>query len=88
MPESKATPTEPGVASVEQHPLGHRWTLWYDNPNCTQRITMYGQTLKPVLTFQSVEEFWCLFDNIRSPSKLQTNATYVSHSCPFIHHRV
>lgn len=60
----------------EVHRLGHKWTLWYDNPNGKQRMNLYGQTLKPILTFDTVEDFWCLYDNIRSPSKLQPNATY------------
>ena len=43
---------------VEQHPLEHRWTLWFDNPNGRVNNKTWGQTLRSVYTFGTVEEFW------------------------------
>jgi len=58
------------VASLVKHPLEHTWTLWFDNPNGRQKQTTWGQTLRSVYTFNTVEDFWCLYNNILSPSKL------------------
>lgn len=43
---------------TKKHSLEHRWTLWFDNPQTKQTTNKYGQTLKPVYTFESVEDFW------------------------------
>lgn len=42
----------------KKHPLEHRWTLWFDNPQQKQTTNKYGQTLRSVFTFDSVEDFW------------------------------
>jgi translation initiation factor 4E len=60
----------------KKHPLEHRWTLWFDNPLTKQTTNKYGQTLRAVYTFDTVEDFWCLYNNIKSPSQLQPNATF------------
>ncbi|KAG1672566.1 hypothetical protein FOA52_010667 [Chlamydomonas sp. UWO 241] len=36
----------------------------------------YGQTLRLVYTFGTVEDFWCLYNNIRTPGMLQPTATF------------
>lgn len=36
----------------------------------------FGHGLRPVYTFDSVEGFWCLYNNIKAPSQLQPSATY------------
>lgn len=35
-----------------------KWTLWFDNPNGKQKQTTWGQTLRAVYTFDTVEDFW------------------------------
>ncbi|MEW5301894.1 MAG: hypothetical protein WDW36_004720 [Sanguina aurantia] len=60
----------------KKHPLEHRWTLWFDNPLAKQTTTAFGQTLRPVHTFATVEDFWCLYNNIRTPGHLIPNATF------------
>merc|ERR1712118_34579 len=54
----------------KKHPLEHGWTLWFDNPSGKQNHTTWGQTLRSVHTFNSVEDFWCLYNNIVPPSRL------------------
>lgn len=39
---------------------------WYRK----QKQATWGQTLRSVYTFSTVEDFWCLFNKILSPSKL------------------
>jgi translation initiation factor 4E len=41
-----------------KHPLEHSWTLWFDNPQQRQDMSKFGQTLRPVFTFNTVEDFW------------------------------
>jgi translation initiation factor 4E len=53
-----------------KHPLEHTWTLWFDNPNGRQKQATWGQTLRSVYTFNTVEDFWCLYNNILAPSRL------------------
>jgi len=55
---------------MNKHQLENTWTLWFDNPNGRQKQTTWGQTLRSVYTFNTVEDFWCLYNNILSPSKL------------------
>jgi len=59
-----------------KHPLEHRWTLWFDNPSGKQTLSKFGQGLRAVYSFDSVEDFWCLYNNIKAPSQLQPSATY------------
>ena len=42
----------------KKHPLETPWTLWFDNPNGKQRQSTWGQTLRAVYTFSTVEDFW------------------------------
>ncbi|KAG2436788.1 hypothetical protein HXX76_006312 [Chlamydomonas incerta] len=60
----------------KKHPLENRWTLWFDNPNQKQTQKQYGQSLRSVYTFDTVEDFWCLYNNIRTPSQVNVGATY------------
>eukprot|EP00967_Tisochrysis_lutea_P097767 scaffold143748_cov19-Tisochrysis_lutea.AAC.1 len=60
----------------QKHPLENSWTLWFDNPQQKQTTSKFGQTLRPVFTFSTVEEFWCLYNNIKTPGQLQPSATF------------
>lgn len=48
----------PEVDLSKKHPLEHTWTLWFDNPSGKQKQTYWGQTLRSVYTFSTVEDFW------------------------------
>lgn len=85
MAADKAAGREEGELSPEnngepdfgkKHPLEHRWTLWFDNPTGKQTINKFGQGLRSVYSFDTVEDFWCLYNNIKAPSQLQPSATY------------
>mmetsp|Transcript_34741 Transcript_34741/g.87930 ORF Transcript_34741/g.87930 Transcript_34741/m.87930 type:complete len:202 (-) Transcript_34741:596-1201(-) len=70
---------KPEVAAEDEatrHPLANRWTLWFDNPQTKQTLNKYGQTLRSVYTFDTVEDFWCLYNNIKTPGQLQPSATF------------
>lgn len=41
-----------------KHPLECRWTLWFDPGSGKNNMATWGQTLMPVYSFQTVEDFW------------------------------
>lgn len=43
---------------TKKHQLEHKWTLWFDNPSTRQTLNRYGQGLRPVYSFDTVEDFW------------------------------
>lgn len=50
-----------------RHPLQCRWTLWYKGK---QDAAGGWGNFKPVMSFDTVEDFWSLFNNIKPPSTL------------------
>jgi translation initiation factor 4E len=61
---------------LPKHELEYEWALWFDNPGGRQNVSGYGQSLRMVYSFKTVEDFWCLFNNIKPPSMFQPNVTY------------
>jgi len=54
-----------------KHPLQNRWTLWFDAPaNGKATQSSWADQLKKVVTFDTVEDFWRIFNNIRPASKI------------------
>lgn len=58
------------------HPLQRSWTMWYDNPGGRSNPKNWFENIKRIITFNTVEEFWCTFNNIMPPSKLQNGSNY------------
>lgn len=56
------------------HPLTHTWTLWYTKPNTGKEP--WHELLKPVVTLQSVEEFWGVYNSIPKVTDLQLKSDY------------
>lgn len=56
-----------------KHPLQHSWTLWYYEPD---RSRSWEDNLNKVSTFNTVEDFWSLFNHIKQPSELKVGADY------------
>jgi len=59
-----------------KHPLQNRWTLWYDNPGKKASQSSWADFLKKIVTFDTVEDFWSIFNNIRPVSKLTNGSNY------------
>ncbi|GJP31246.1 hypothetical protein CLOM_g23332 [Closterium sp. NIES-68] len=65
----------PESEALVKHPLEHRWTLWFDNPQHRGKGgSSWGSSLRVIFTFGTVEDFWCLYNNIVQPSKLMNKA--------------
>jgi len=70
---TKQLPFDPNV----KHPLKVSWTLWYDAElTGGRRPSQWGDNIKQVYSFSSVEDFWRLYNNISLPSQLQFGCTY------------
>ncbi|OQR85005.1 eukaryotic initiation factor 4E [Achlya hypogyna] len=70
--QTEAVPAE----IVPKHPLQHKWVLWYDNPKKKLATETWEENLKKIYTFDTVEDFWCLFNNVLPPTKLSTGSNY------------
>ncbi|WJX17242.1 Eukaryotic translation initiation factor isoform 4E [Trifolium repens] len=59
-----------------KHKLERKWTFWFDNQSKPKQGAAWGTSLRKVYTFDTVEEFWCLHDQIFKPSKLPASADF------------
>ncbi len=65
-----------------KHPLYNSWTLWFDNPSQKGMASArgskdsWGDDMNKVVDFDSVEEFWGLYQNVVPPSDLPQKANY------------
>lgn len=73
-----------------QHPLFAKWTLYYDSPqskhlpktpqsSISTNTALHGgwlDDIRKVISFDSVEEFWGMYNNIVPPSQLPGKANY------------
>jgi len=58
-----------------KHPLMNRWTLWFTKPP-SGKGEKWDELLKEVVTFDSVEEFWGIYNNIAKTSELAIKSDY------------
>ncbi|PHH66290.1 hypothetical protein CDD81_7883 [Ophiocordyceps australis] len=58
-----------------KHPLQHKWTLWFTKPP-SGKGDNWNDLLKKVITFDSVEEFWGVYNNVSPVSKLPQKSDY------------
>jgi len=66
---------EPSNFSVK-HPLQNSWTIWYDNPQKRTNQASWGDHLKKITTFGTVEDFWRVFNNLKPASVLAQGSNY------------
>ena len=57
-----------------EHILNDEWSLWYENPN--EHTSTYGENIKEIYSFQSVENFWRLYHNTNKASQLKPSSSY------------
>ncbi|KAK0607055.1 hypothetical protein LWI29_008487 [Acer saccharum] len=71
------TTSEAGVTTETQpHKLERKWTFWFDNQSKPKQGAAWGSSLRNVYTFDTVEEFWSLYDQTFKPSRLTMNADF------------
>ncbi|KAF8428310.1 translation initiation factor eIF 4e-like domain-containing protein [Tirmania nivea] len=61
-----------------KHPLMNKWTLWFTKPASGGKSggDNWADLLKNVVTFDSVEEFWGIYNNITKTSDLAIKSDY------------
>lgn len=71
-------PSEANNAQQKKHPLQYTWTMWYDSPSPKSKSDAHNwqQNVKKIVSFSSVEDFWCLFNNLVKPSRLAVGGNY------------
>lgn len=57
-----------------KHPLAHEWTLWFTKPPSGKQD--WNELLKEVISFDTVEEFWGIYNNITPASDLAPKSDY------------
>ncbi|KAK4356971.1 hypothetical protein RND71_022581 [Anisodus tanguticus] len=80
-PPVEATEVPPVTAAEtaetkQAHKLNRKWTFWFDNQSRPKQGAAWGSSLRKAYTFETVEEFWSLYDQIFKPSKLTVNAEF------------
>ncbi|KAI5467539.1 translation initiation factor eIF 4e-like domain-containing protein [Mariannaea sp. PMI_226] len=58
-----------------KHPLQNKWTLWFTKPPIGKGDN-WNDLLKEVITFDSVEEFWGVYNNVAAVSELALKSDY------------
>eukprot|EP00475_Leptophrys_vorax_P015125 TRINITY_DN2147_c0_g2_i1.p1 TRINITY_DN2147_c0_g2~~TRINITY_DN2147_c0_g2_i1.p1 ORF type:complete len:233 (-),score=68.24 TRINITY_DN2147_c0_g2_i1:1246-1944(-) len=59
----------------EDHPLERQWVLWYDPATCRD-WNQWFSSLHQVYSFDTIEDFWRLFNNIETPMNLKQRTSY------------
>eukprot|EP00993_Chasmostoma_nieuportense_P004239 NODE_4920_length_722_cov_53.184874_g4757_i0.p1 GENE.NODE_4920_length_722_cov_53.184874_g4757_i0~~NODE_4920_length_722_cov_53.184874_g4757_i0.p1 ORF type:complete len:209 (+),score=34.66 NODE_4920_length_722_cov_53.184874_g4757_i0:60-686(+) len=59
-----------------KHPLWCRWSLWYDATKRNSPRQDWQDNLKQIYTFDTIEDFWSVYNNIHSPSQMAYGANY------------
>nr|QPB75810.1 eukaryotic translation initiation factor 4E isoform [Solanum lycopersicum] len=76
--EATEIPSVAAAETVEKQPhkLERKWTFWFDNQSKPKQGVAWGSSLRKAYTFETVEEFWSLYDQIFKPSKVTVNADF------------
>nr|XP_057910295.1 eukaryotic translation initiation factor 4E family member 1c isoform X2 [Doryrhamphus excisus]XP_057910304.1 eukaryotic translation initiation factor 4E family member 1c isoform X2 [Doryrhamphus excisus]XP_057910314.1 eukaryotic translation initiation factor 4E family member 1c isoform X2 [Doryrhamphus excisus] len=68
-PDSQVVSQEPYI----KHPLQNKWALWYFKNDKSKSWT---ENLRLIYKFDTVEDFWALYNHIQQPSKLGIGCDY------------
>ncbi|KAG8091894.1 hypothetical protein GUJ93_ZPchr0012g19813 [Zizania palustris] len=72
---AEASAAEGGAAKAP-HKLQRQWAFWFDIQSKPKPGAAWGSSLRKAYTFDTVEDFWCMYDQIFRPSKLTVNADF------------
>jgi len=75
-PPAPPAPSEIVVDFSVMHPLHSTWCLWYDNPGKRVSQASWLDSIRMIATFDMVEDFWRLFNNVVPPSRLPSGSNY------------
>lgn len=75
--EAPAVKDEGELDEEGNHKLEYTWVLWFDSHQKSQNVNNYGQSRRKVYTFDTVEDFWRLYNNIKLPSEFPPGTDYL-----------
>jgi len=61
------------VIDIPKHKLQYRWVLWYCKP---ERGAKWEDCMKEVIGFETVEDFWAMYNHIQVASGLSIGSDY------------
>ncbi|XP_060522523.1 eukaryotic translation initiation factor 4E1-like [Cylas formicarius] len=73
---SDETDVEPRDSYIDvpvKHPLQHCWTLWYHQ---NDKNVAWEMSQREIASFQTVEDFWMLYNHIKPASELKHGSDY------------
>ncbi|KAK8958089.1 Eukaryotic translation initiation factor 4E-1 [Platanthera guangdongensis] len=70
LPDGSLAPELEDKADKGPHPLEHAWTFWFDSPSAKSKNSAWGTSIRPIYTFQTVEDFWRAVD-VRGYQEIQ-----------------
>ncbi|CEP09162.1 hypothetical protein [Parasitella parasitica] len=59
-----------------KHPLQNTWTLWFDNPSKKPNAASWSENLKQIVSVNTVEDFWGVYNNIVKVNHLEVTTNY------------
>ncbi|XP_065072245.1 eukaryotic translation initiation factor 4E-1A-like [Rhopilema esculentum] len=71
--QQKETTTELTQEIVTKHPLQNSWSLWFYR---SDKSKSWAENLRKVITFNTVEDFWGVYNHVLLASKLQSGCDY------------
>jgi len=71
---SNSRPESPEL--LIKHPLQNSWTLWFFKPDKVDRNKKWEDCQRSIITFNTVEDFWALYNHIELASKLNAGCDY------------
>jgi translation initiation factor 4E len=69
-------PEESQQQTSSRTPLHQKWCLWYDNPRLAPADSDWKDNLKKCGSFDDVETFWRIINNVKPASNLALNSNY------------
>ncbi|EFA83631.1 eukaryotic translation initiation factor 4E [Heterostelium album PN500] len=68
--------TEDQQHSNIKHPLQNKWSLWFDYRNQKISQDSWAEGLKKIISFDTVEDFWCVFNNLPLVSTVRPGSSF------------
>lgn len=65
---------KPGASLPKKHPLQNKWCLWYFKNDKSRE---WMENLKQVISFDTVEDFWAVYNHVQPPSGIATGCDYM-----------
>ncbi|GAM19823.1 hypothetical protein SAMD00019534_029980 [Acytostelium subglobosum LB1] len=63
-------------SNLIKHPLQNKWSLWFDYRNAKTSQDQWADQLKKIISFDTVEDFWCVFNNLPAVSSIKSGSSF------------